>query len=662
MKKLFVNFMLVAVAAMAFTACQNEIDGGVVKNEENTVTMNFVADAPESRTSVEIEGTTATFSWAEEGETFTFVQNTTEGLKKGTNVSFTNNAGLAEISATFTEDTSPIVAVYPANAWVSNENTNFNRAKISVPTDQTITDGTFDPNADLLVSKMVTPENANDIHMLQFARLVAVAKMTIKNLPVVGNETIEKVNFSIDGENALTGRLYIDLATAEVSEWGYYGQNFNNVNLTGNVAATTANDIYFTCMPTTIASGDTFTLEVKTDVAVYTRTVTIPEDSAIEFNSGRVTTFGVNMASAERITISGIALPWSESFDSEDLSKYDVKNGGSTTKFYNENLAKGDSAGEILIAKAGGSMTATIASDGQAKTLYLTFKSNKDFISVSSKTSGVTIDKNTAYNYNITLANGVYTFKVTLANSNNESNARVDDILLTAEAPTVKSIVAEGMKTSFTVGDDFEFDGTVKANYTDGSSIDVTEDVTIDYSSVNMGEAGTYSVKISYNEFFTTYDITVSAASAVSGITYTKITSTSELTDGTYIIVYEDGVDGYVFNGQDASNDYESATISGKTITAEEAFVGEVTIAAMSGDYSLKVAKGYMYGTSGSNKINFNSTTAQANTITFDNGSAHIVSNTSVFRFNKTAGNMRFRYFKSSTYSGQQAVALYKKN
>lgn len=144
-----------------------------------------------------------------------------------------------------------------------------------------------------------------------------------------------------------------------------------------------------------------------------------------------------------------------------------------------------------------------------------------------------------------------------------------------------------------------------------------------------------------------------------SGNVYTKVTSTADLTDGTYIIVYEKDTDAYVFNGQDAVNGYTSATISGTTITAETAFAGEVTIAAMTGGYSLKAASGYMYGTKGDNELNFNTTSPQANTITITNGTAKIVSNTSIFQFNASSNQLRFRYYKSEN---QKAVALYKKN
>lgn len=516
MKKLLKSLVLFAAAAMALTSCENEaMNEGIEAND--TYTMNFVAGAPESKTSVSVVDNKATFSWAEKDEPFYFVQNTSEGLKKGTNVSFKNNDGVAEITATFTEKNSPIVAVYPEAAWVvANDNTNYNKIKLIVPSDQTILNDTFDPDADLLVSKEVTPENVTDTHLLQFTRLVAVGKMTIKNLPVEGTEVIEKVKFSIDSENidskiALSGRLYIDLATAEVSEWGYFGQANNYVNLVdGNVTAAAENEFIFTCMPATVAAGKTFTVEVTTDKATYTHSVTIPEDKSIKFTSGRVSAFGVNMATAERTLNTAIALPWTESFDSEDLSKYDITNGGGTTKVYaNDNLALGAAKGEILIGKNGGSMGATFASDGTAKTLYFWFKSNKDFIEVSSATENVTINKVNSKYYTITLAEGVKQFKLTLTN-NNDGNARVDDIVLTTEAPAIESITAEGAKTSFTVGNEFSYEGlTVTAVYSNGATEDVTTSATVNSSAVNMTTAGTYTVKVTYEGKETSYTITV---------------------------------------------------------------------------------------------------------------------------------------------------------
>lgn len=548
MKKLLKSLVLFAAAAMALTSCENEaMNEGIEAND--TYTMNFVAGAPESKTSVSVVDNKATFSWAEENEPFYFVQNTSDGLKKGTNVSFNNNDGVAEITATFTEKNSPIVAVYPEAAWVSNSD-DFNKAKLIVKKDQDLTANTFAPDADLMVSKVVNPENVTDTHLLQFTRLVAVGKMTLKNLN--NGEIIEKVNFSIDSENALTGRLYIDLATGKVSEWGYYNNAEKSVELVnGSMATDVANDIYFTCMPATIAAGETFTVKVTTNKTIYTHSVTIPEGKSIDFTSGRVSAFSVNMESATREDNKAIALPWSEGFDSEDLSAYTIVNGGSTTKVYPEdNSAKGANAGEILISKGDGSMTATIASDGTAKTLNLWFKSNNpSYISVSSATEGVTITKLTNTGYTVALAEGVSTFKLTLANTNTSSNARVDDITLTEEAPAIEKLTIEGATLSFIAGDTFATgeDFTVKAVYQNG----VTETVTgyeVDSNAVNMSAPDTYTVTVTYNGVVATYDVTVQAADVkteTATITLsdiytstTKFTLNTEYAWGDFIFTY----------------------------------------------------------------------------------------------------------------------------
>lgn len=85
----------------------------------------------------------------------------------------------------------------------------------------------------------------------------------------------------------------------------------------------------------------------------------------------------------------------------------------------------------------------------------------------------------------------------------------------------------------------------------------------------------------------------------------------------------------------------------------------------MTGGYSIKVNGGtndgkYINGTSGSNALGF-SNSAQLNTLSYESSSVAITSNTSVMRYNSASGNCRFRYFKSTTYSSQQVVQLYKK-
>lgn len=123
-----------------------------------------------------------------------------------------------------------------------------------------------------------------------------------------------------------------------------------------------------------------------------------------------------------------LKLPWNEDF-SGDLSAYTIGNGGGTTKLFNEALATG-TAPEILIAKSGGFLTATIDPDGYTGALTLTFKSNyPSRIQVTSGTSGVEVSKVSDTEYLLNITTSVSELDVTLTNTT-ASNTRVDDISL----------------------------------------------------------------------------------------------------------------------------------------------------------------------------------------------------------------------------------------
>ena len=133
---------------------------------------------------------------------------------------------------------------------------------------------------------------------------------------------------------------------------------------------------------------------------------------------------------------------------------------------------------------------------------------------------------------------------------------------------------------------------------------------------------------------------------------------------GTYLVVYEaDSTSAYVFNGNDAVNGYVSATIANSKITSStELDAVAVTIEKTTDGYTLKVNGQYIYGTDGKNTLKFTDTAANAvNTITLSETDGVIItSNTSVLRFNAASNQLRFRYYKSSSYANQQAIQLYK--
>ena len=146
---------------------------------------------------------------------------------------------------------------------------------------------------------------------------------------------------------------------------------------------------------------------------------------------------------------------------------------------------------------------------------------------------------------------------------------------------------------------------------------------------------------------------------------YEKVTSAPADWSGEYLIVYEDA--GYIFDGSlttyDAVSNYKKVTITNNTISAADGDPYKFTVAPMTGGYSFQGTSSYYFGhTANANKLT-TSTTAMLNTIALDNeGNATIICEGGAYlRFNATSGQTRFRYYKSTSYSGQKPVALYVK-
>ena len=156
------------------------------------------------------------------------------------------------------------------------------------------------------------------------------------------------------------------------------------------------------------------------------------------------------------------------------------------------------------------------------------------------------------------------------------------------------------------------------------------------------------------------------AVFAADSATYTRVTADQADWSGEYLLVYEAG--SLAFDGSlstpDAVNNYQAVTIDGDTITADPAIA--VTIEAVDGGYVLKSASGlYLYHSSEANKLSStaNQSTAAQYPLTIsvaDDGVDLALSCGPHMRFNANADQMRFRYYKSTSYTNQKPVTLFK--
>ena len=284
------TLVFVAAAAMGLTACQNDFEEQI--EAKDAVVVTFVADSADSRTSVDTSGDKPAFAWAETGETFAVLEQT-DALAEATAVAYEKEESKAKITATFDNNTGKesyqYVTIYPASGYVSAEN--IEAATLTLPAEQTMAEGSYDPDADLMVSKVVTTTaQPTEAQMVQFTRLAAVAKMSFNGL---GSQTVESVTFTAEGKT-LAGKVTANLSDPHAFEAQEGGSN--TVTVTAPEGG--VEEVYFTLLPTTLEAGDSYSITVITDSKIYKKTAAIPEGKSLEFAAGMVTRFGVDLTTA----------------------------------------------------------------------------------------------------------------------------------------------------------------------------------------------------------------------------------------------------------------------------------------------------------------------------------------------------------------------------
>ena len=291
MKRILKSWALVAAAAMGTVACQKEMQESLPVNGD-TVQVTFVAGTADTKTSVDTSGETPVFAWGE-NETFAVLEQT-DALAAATSVTYAKVDGKAHITAEFAsnpgKESYDYATIYPASGYVSA--TGLDKATLGLPAVQTMAEGSYDPNADLMVSEVVTANaQPTEAQMVRFTRMAAVVKMTLKNFTLEAGDQVEQVIFTAEGKS-LAGKVSTDLSDPHkftVAE----GAGIDNVT----VNTTSSTDVYFTVLPTTLEAGNSYTVTVLTNKKIYIKPGTIPADNSLVFKAGMVTRFGVNMAS-----------------------------------------------------------------------------------------------------------------------------------------------------------------------------------------------------------------------------------------------------------------------------------------------------------------------------------------------------------------------------
>ena len=247
-------------------------------------------------------------------------------------------------------------------------------------------------------------------------------------------------------------------------------------------------------------------------------------------------------------------------------------------------------------------------------------------------------------------------------------------------------IAYETTAYTITVGDEFTAPTLTNPNeltvsYAGDNDKLATVDATSGRITLTEGAIGEVTVTASFagNDEYeageASYTLTVEekASEETGDYDYEKITSTDDLEDGEYLIVYEDGDVAFDGSGEgkdglDRTQNSISVSISDNKIASSTTVdAATVTLTSETDGWTVKSKSGYFIGVSSySNGLSVQTDASKAvkHTISFDSdGNADLIcykdgDKTMSFRYNASSNNLRFRYYKDM---GQKPVALYKK-
>ena len=318
--KRFASFLFVASAIALAASCAKEINVDNADNNGKEIQITVIASEKplfDAETRTYIDGTSV--KWANSGEKIkvfevaTPVEGEAETTSAVSSDGVTNDNGATmkfgvSMTAKDVSDYSAFdyYAVYPSSAYQTG--TTVSSIALNTKAAQTPSATNFDPTQDLLIAKKVENGGSQATTLdMEFARLVAVGKMTIKNLGTT--DEITKIRFSAKkgtGESAtpiiLAGRTAFNLETAcPVSSFGsnaadheiildYEGQGITANSSTGMVA-------YFLCYPFTINSENpgSFQVIVETAAKTFTKDVSVSSAKGLSFVTGKSSVFSVDM-------------------------------------------------------------------------------------------------------------------------------------------------------------------------------------------------------------------------------------------------------------------------------------------------------------------------------------------------------------------------------
>lgn len=313
--------MLVAAAAMAFSACQKQesFEPGTAQE----VMLTFTSEKPAFSDETKTEWTGETIQWSKgdkirvaytaggvwqnaEGNATVDEENGSKTAKiyASTSVEAGETASFS-VPSTFSIPTGvdlEFYGVYPSTA--SDADMPYAPSvTVKIPAEQKPLENSFDSKADLMAARSVstyilTEENPlPEAIPLMWTRLVAHGYFTLKNLAVVGEENIKSIVLTANDEADMVGQHYLYLDTYNVVKSnGNSVPNKLTIDATNLTIADSSVSFWACFLPCTWTS---VAVQVETDKATYTREIDLTANQKTFAKNAR-NTLSINMETATR--------------------------------------------------------------------------------------------------------------------------------------------------------------------------------------------------------------------------------------------------------------------------------------------------------------------------------------------------------------------------
>ena len=306
MKKLFYFTTIVAGLCGIAASCNKEQNieeerpvGPTIEHE-----VQIIAGKPTTKTVIEDAETPGEYDvlWeiTDKIALFQKIDDEYKTKRSSTNISINADTKTATFTISLTEDTQktdPVykyVAVSPTNSATRSGDA----LLLTIPSAQTLLDGTFDPEADVLVSNIVTRQPfSSDALTLNFGRAGATARMVLKGL--TAGEKVKSVTFSTTENKNIAGVLNYSLATEKITSVSS-GKKSISISSEDGIDVPSGGEFVVWFRTVEVTLTDNFTVTALTEdsdshVIEYTKTVDLSSSSkTIEFQDSYLTKFAVS--------------------------------------------------------------------------------------------------------------------------------------------------------------------------------------------------------------------------------------------------------------------------------------------------------------------------------------------------------------------------------